>query len=332
MVASPAFSAGEIRSALAAARLRERDVQRPDGYIGIQGEITLITRLAEPRGGAGAAARAALSVPWKPGSLMTYLVSASRTLDDAITQLARYASISRPLNRVRVHRNMGPGPFMEFALAPVPIPYTPEWLGWALAANVLMVQGCTGRTDLPGRIEIAEDLPLDTAELSDAVRLPVIRGRTTGFSFTPSMLQADVTSGDEHLRVHLKSYAEALLSDETRLGVHGEFAARVVELLAEGKTSIGAVAKSLGMSDRSLRRKLAAEGVTFRELVERVRYEVSVQLLSAEELPLAEIAFLLGYESQSAFTSFFKRRSAGLTPTRMRLQRGSWQLPSDCPT
>ena len=71
MIASTHFPATDIRGALRAAHLRERDVLRADGYISIQGEITLITRLAAPRGGAVAAARAALSVPWKPGSLLT---------------------------------------------------------------------------------------------------------------------------------------------------------------------------------------------------------------------------------------------------------------------
>lgn len=323
MIACPAFPVTEIRGALRTAHLRERDVLRPDGYIGIQSEVTLITRLAEPRGGAGGAARAALSVPWKPGSLMTYLVSASRSLEDAITQLARYATVSRPLSKVIVRPAKGDTHFMEFALAPLPIAYTPEWLGWALAANVSMVRGCTGRTDLPHAIVIPEDMPLDPNEMSRIFNVPVFGGSAPGFTFTTSMLRAAVPSSDDHLKVHLQSYAERLLSDETRLGVHGEVAARVVDLLAAGKTSIGAVAKSLGMSDRSLRRKLASEDLSFRELVDRVRYEVSVQLLAAEDLSLAEIAFMLGFESQSAFTSFFKRRSRGMTPTRMRLQQQS---------
>ena len=318
MIASPHFPATDIRDALRAAHLRERDVLRPDGYISIQGEITLITRLAAPRGGAVAAARAALSVPWKPGSLMTYLVSSCRTLDDSISLLARYAGVSRPLNRIAVHRGRGDHTFMEFVTAPLPIAYTPEWTAWALGADVLLVRGCTGRSDLPHSIVIGDDAPLDPAEMSEVFQVPVIKGPVSGFVFTPAMLRAEVTTGDDHLRVHLEGYAERLLSDETRLGVHGEIAARVVELLIAGKTSVSAVAKAMGMSERSLRRKLAAEHLSFRELVDRVRYEVSVQLLSAEELSMSEIAFMLGFESQSAFTAFFKRRSHGLTPTRMR--------------
>jgi AraC-like DNA-binding protein len=77
------------------------------------------------------------------------------------------------------------------------------------------------------------------------------------------------------------------------------------------------VANSLHMSSRNLQRKLAAENTTFRALVEVIRQELARSYLTDSDSTLQDIAFLLGFSSQAAFTRAFKRWT-GHTPQEYR--------------
>lgn len=80
------------------------------------------------------------------------------------------------------------------------------------------------------------------------------------------------------------------------------------------------VAHSLGMSERTLHRRLAKLGLTFQMLVENSRRQMAEGLLQQTHYSLAEVAFLTGFSEQSAFTRAFKRW-VGCTPAAFRQQR-----------
>ena len=77
------------------------------------------------------------------------------------------------------------------------------------------------------------------------------------------------------------------------------------------------VARNLGMSVRSLHRRLANDGMTFRTLTEETRQELAEGLLCDERYSIAEVAFLTGFSEQSSFNRAFKRW-AGDTPATYR--------------
>ncbi len=74
------------------------------------------------------------------------------------------------------------------------------------------------------------------------------------------------------------------------------------------------------MHERTLNRRLEAEGTNFRHELEKVRYAVAQQLLSATNANLSEISVSLGYADSSAFIHAFKRWS-GVTPALWRARR-----------
>jgi AraC-like DNA-binding protein len=87
--------------------------------------------------------------------------------------------------------------------------------------------------------------------------------------------------------------------------------------LRSGSVSIDAVAAALDLSERTLQRRLGDCGVTFNELVERMRFELSQRYLRQDHLSLTEIGYLLGYSELSAFSRAF-RRWAGVSPIEFR--------------
>ena len=91
----------------------------------------------------------------------------------------------------------------------------------------------------------------------------------------------------------------------------------IARALSSGVPKAHAVAASLGMSERTLQRKLNAVDMRFQTLVEDARSDLAKGLLVQSDYSIAEIAFLTGFSEQSAFSRAFKRWSE-LTPARYR--------------
>ncbi|UPK46870.1 AraC family transcriptional regulator [Paenibacillus pabuli] len=88
--------------------------------------------------------------------------------------------------------------------------------------------------------------------------------------------------------------------------------------LTGGRPDIQIVAKELGMSDRTLQRRLTEENTNFKHLLTQARHEQARAYLADPALDIKEVAFLLGYEDQNSFYRAF-RSWEGDTPTNWRM-------------
>ncbi|MFT6757236.1 MAG: AraC-like DNA-binding protein [Chitinophagales bacterium] len=80
----------------------------------------------------------------------------------------------------------------------------------------------------------------------------------------------------------------------------------LLKLLPEGKATLPHVAVELNSSVRSVQRKLASYNLSYQALLNSVREQLARRYLTRTNLSLAELALLLGYSDQSAFTRSFK--------------------------
>ncbi|RWD60465.1 MAG: helix-turn-helix domain-containing protein [Mesorhizobium sp.] len=87
--------------------------------------------------------------------------------------------------------------------------------------------------------------------------------------------------------------------------------------LASGRPELSDIARELGMSERTLQRRITEEGTSFRELLINARQELGRQLLSDPTADIDEVACLLGYQDASSFYRAF-REWEGTTPNRWR--------------
>ncbi|GAA0399482.1 AraC family transcriptional regulator [Paenibacillus motobuensis] len=87
--------------------------------------------------------------------------------------------------------------------------------------------------------------------------------------------------------------------------------------LTGGHLDVRAVASELGMSDRTLQRRLTEEGTTFKQLLNQVRHEQALEYLADPTFDIKEVAFLIGYEDQNSFYRAF-RLWEGKTPSNWR--------------
>lgn len=104
------------------------------------------------------------------------------------------------------------------------------------------------------------------------------------------------------------------------LGHTGHLLTRVRALIPRrdrGTRSLGEVAAQVGMSERSLKRRLAEHGTSFTRLVDEHRRDTAMLLLSSDDLPIEAVADRVGYSDAANFTRAF-RRWTGVSPRAFR--------------
>lgn len=142
----------------------------------------------------------------------------------------------------------------------------------------------------------------------DAIVLPVDR------------LDQPNAVGDESIWQFLTSHIEeTLVEHEHEETPERRVVLQIADMLSDGVPPLPSVAGGLGMSARTLQRRLAEHGVTYQNLVNQARLELARSLMEETDYSLAEIAFLTGFSEQSAFSRAFKRW-AGQTPGAFRSQ------------
>jgi AraC-like DNA-binding protein len=125
---------------------------------------------------------------------------------------------------------------------------------------------------------------------------------------------------DPHLNHLLLKYCEAAITD--RRGNVSQLRTKIENaissLLPDGRVVVDDVARRLGMSKRTLARKLSDEGLNFTEVLQQLRRDLAVRYLGDPKQQISKIAWLLGFSEVSAFTHAFKRWT-GKTPSQMRI-------------
>ncbi|MFT5686118.1 MAG: AraC-like DNA-binding protein [Myxococcota bacterium] len=138
-----------------------------------------------------------------------------------------------------------------------------------------------------------------TFQLADAQRPFLTASEVLWRSFEPE-LQRRVSKLD----------AQAPMSVRTR--------SMLLECLPSGEATLHGTARRLGVSSRTLQRRLADEGVTFREVVRGTRERLARHYLVNTPLAYGEVAFLIGFDEPSSFFRAF-REWTGKTPESVRL-------------
>ncbi len=134
------------------------------------------------------------------------------------------------------------------------------------------------------------------------------------FEVARASYAARLRSADPRLHDTLRALADTL--DRGAAGTDFE-RAPLRTALPEGRGDAGSMARALGLSERTLQRRLEETGQTFSGVVDAFRHEEALRLLGDRRLALAEIALRLGFSEQSAFTRAFKRWT-GSSPAASR--------------
>ena len=102
-------------------------------------------------------------------------------------------------------------------------------------------------------------------------------------------------------------------------------------LLPHGDAKLTTVARRLGLSHRTLARRLAAESVNFSDVPENLKVDLAWRYLADNDLSISQVAWLLGYQEVSSLTHAFKRWT-GKTPRQARLRMTRRNPPAPAPS
>ncbi|MDX1431387.1 MAG: AraC family transcriptional regulator [Gammaproteobacteria bacterium] len=171
----------------------------------------------------------------------------------------------------------------------------------------------------PSEVLLARHPPRDAAPYRAFFRAPLrFRSEYNAVAFPTRWLNHRPPGADAMLFRHLQKQAEELQRRREPGLIEELHRALRAGLLNHG-CAIGKIAARLGMHERSLHRRLRAEGTSFRRELDAVRFAVARQYLAESEASMAEIASAIDYADASAFTRAFKRW-AGTTPQKWREQ------------
>lgn len=178
-----------------------------------------------------------------------------------------------------------------------------------LASATNIIRQVSPEDFTPLEVHLKHAAPATTAAHEAYFGCPVIFGSELDALLVPSRaLVGPNRMGDkgitQFLLRHLDEELKKVAADDTLKQMVHETIGRS---LSAGLPRMEDIARSLGLSERTLQRRLAGEGLTFQKMVEDARRQLAEALLVQSDYSLAEVAFLTGFSEQSAFNRAFKR-------------------------
>jgi AraC-like DNA-binding protein len=248
--------------------------------------------------------------------LVGRLMASAPTLREAILDLCvnqvRYININGAVTYLTTHDGFG---FWGYAVQAPPLCGIGEILDGAIGVGIALLRQLVGLQAEEARL--SHTAPSDPSGYRTAFGVPVVFDAEQSCVVVPTaMLDMPVKTAEPVLRKILQRQVseywariEPSMMEQTRrlLAAH----------VTAGEPTLELAAAELGIGQRTLNRRLQAEGTSFRAVLDEVRHDVAQQLLGATRLPVTEIGVALGYASPPGFVRAF-RRAAGLPPREWR--------------
>jgi AraC-like DNA-binding protein len=250
--------------------------------------------------------------------LLYYVMASSETLGDALKRVARYSKVT---NEALVFEyKEGNRLAINLRYAGVPRHSDRHQIEFCMFAVLRICRVLTGRNLVPQHFSISHYRSQGTSEMARFVGTKVDFGADNDeFALQADARELPLIHSDRRLNDLLLKYSEAALADiradASQLRTKVENA--ISSLLPHGRALLGDVAHILGMSTRTLARRLADERLNFAEILLQLRRDLARRYLDDRKLPVSKIAWLLGFHDVSAFTHAFKRWT-GRTPSQLR--------------
>ncbi|MET7542944.1 AraC family transcriptional regulator [Streptomyces sp. NPDC005507] len=257
---------------------------------------------------------------------LRFLVLNAHSVRDAIDALLRFSPLWYPGLAATLTVEDGYA-VITLAVAGGAFPGSDQILTAYLVANVKILEMVLGRTWRPASVRIAHHEPTQSGPYRRFFRATVLFDQPRHEVWFPEEILSQQRAGAD---LKLESFLRDHLAELQSRGGH-DLVARVrrtiQNLLATGTCSVEHVAQLFNVHRYTLNRRLARHGVTFETLLDDTRRGLAGQLLSATDLPMSDIAGMLGYSSQGNFTRAFHRWHHQ-TPSRWRREELAKQLPS----
>jgi len=250
--------------------------------------------------------------------LVYYVMASSERLADALRNCERYSQINN--EGVRLHFNLDRAATIALEYVNVDRWSDRHHLEFWLVTLVRICRKVTDDKIAPLRLKVRHLRSDPPAEFKTFFGADVVFGADADeIVFSAPIASLPIVGRDTYLNRLLRRYAEDALASlpRGRATVRSKVERILPQLLPHGRANGPEVARELGISSRTLSRKLHDEGLSFAEILDDLRGALAKRYLSERALPVSEIAWLLGYREVSSLTHAF-RRWTGETPRQFR--------------
>ena len=249
--------------------------------------------------------------------ILGYALMTSATVGDALKLLLRYKRAVLPGMRIELMPCDGS---IELRSSADHLPRTLErFYQDALYAGVVTNLGALTNNHLRKPIlevnyPLLQGLPFYQSIFGLGIELNASR---YGLIFDSESLAVAISTSDPQAQDIFRRECDRIIAIDNPVGMVSE---RVKQALLGAQSdfpSSAMIAKQMYMSESTLQRRLAAEGVRYQELLDQVRHRLAIEYLQGTQLPIAEITQLLGFSNPANFRRAFKRWSAK-SPSEVR--------------
>jgi AraC-like DNA-binding protein len=223
-----------------------------------------------------------------------YVFASSATALDAIKHLARYNHLVNSMTAV-VFEETDRQVAIEVQFRSGLEAFGKQITEWGLTTFVAALRNLTGRRIVPHSVSFIHRRTTSVRGFSAYFGCDVRFAANRQFiSFEKNSLLATIHSADSRLLDVLKAFCEEALgrrstpSTPTRAQVERA----LLQLLPNGETAVATIANALAMSVRSLARRLADEGTSYKETLDELRHDLAMRYLEDRTLGVSQIAWL----------------------------------------
>jgi AraC-like DNA-binding protein len=311
----------DVAPLLAHAGLTTAIIEDRNARVGVADQIEFVDRVAKALGDKNLGFHLAFDHDVREMGLLYYVAASADTLGTALRRVERFSGIQNEGVRIKVTR--GKTVRVSFDYSGVARHTDVQQIEFIIGSMLRIFRQLTSRTLTPTRVQVMHRIGDDKRELerlldstieddSDADRI----------EFPASSWNLPLISADPHLhRLCVQRCEEALAGrakSASPLKVQVENA--IAALLPHGQARHDVVSAQLGMSPRTLARRLSSEGSSFAGILEEVRSALAQRYLADRALAISEIAWLLGYAEMGTFTRAYQRWT-GMPPSAARARQ-----------
>ena len=261
----------------------------------------------------------------QPGSysVLGYITMSCATLGEAVTRIAPYEKLVGDMGTTRL-KMKGDSATLIWTCNFTDSVVWPQVVDNVFASWINYARWLADSTDAtPLEVRLRRPSPGPEHEKAYALRwqCPVqFDAEEDSVTFAQALLAPRLRQPDPLLRKTLEAHA---LSQLALLDTDTDLTSRVKQSiqkqLADGITRQDMVAEDLGMTSRTLQRKLSQEGVSYQKLLDEVRQQMAEDYLQNTDMSIPDIALRLGYSETTSFHRKFKA-ATGKTPGDFRRQ------------
>jgi AraC-like DNA-binding protein len=283
-------------------------VKNTGARIGVRNQIEFLNRVAGASEDEFLGFHLAQRFDLRELGLLYYVPASSDTFGSALRKLARYSSINN--EGVRITCRRGSGLSVTFEYIDTARRNDLHQIEFFVVTLLRIGRQLLNRHLVPTGVKLVHRRTKVPADLKTFFGCNVAFGSSADEITYP--MKADrmpLVGADPHLNALLIQYCEQAIAG--RRAVSRSWRVKVenaiAPLLPHGEARMPEVARCLGASQRTLARRLRAEETTFANILDDLRFDLAKRYLQEGDLPMSEIAWLLGYSEVSAFHHALKR-------------------------